>query len=68
MSADHKPASPRRPVLRPVVDSVTTIASDGSRRDLHPADVHGRFTFARRWSGWALIASRCSGGTPGWRN
>lgn len=56
MSADHKPASPRRPVLRPVVDSVTTIASDGSRRDLHPADVQGRFTTARRWSGWALIA------------
>jgi cytochrome c oxidase accessory protein FixG len=56
MSADQKPASPRRPVLRPVVDSVTTIASDGSRRDLHPADVHGRFTAARRWSGWALIA------------
>ena len=56
MSADHKPAPPRRPVLRPVVDSVTTIASDGSRRDLHPADVHGRFTTARRWSGWALIA------------
>ncbi|HEY0865130.1 MAG TPA: cytochrome c oxidase accessory protein CcoG [Lacunisphaera sp.] len=56
MSADHKPASPRRSVPRPVVDSVTTIASDGSRRDLHPADVHGRFTRARRWSGWALIA------------
>jgi len=56
MSADHQPASPRRPVLRPVVDSVTTIASDGSRRDLHPADVHGPFTRARRWSGWALIA------------
>jgi cytochrome c oxidase accessory protein FixG len=55
MSADPKPSPPRRPVLRPTVDSVTTIASDGSRRDLHPADVHGRFTAARRWSGWGLI-------------
>jgi polyferredoxin len=43
-------------LYRPSVDSVTTIAADGSRRDLHPADVHGRFTGARRWSGWALIA------------
>jgi cytochrome c oxidase accessory protein FixG len=56
MSAEHQPTPPRRPVLRPTVDSVTTIASDGSRRDLHPADVHGRFTAARRWSGWGLIA------------
>ncbi len=40
----------------PSVDSVTTIAADGSRRDIHPADVHGRFSGARRWSGWALIA------------
>lgn len=56
MSAENIPAPPRRPVHRPVVDSVTTIASDGSRRDLHPADVHGRFTTARRWSGWGLIA------------
>lgn len=45
-----------RTAVRPTVDSVTTIASDGSRRDLHPADVHGRFTTARRWSGWGLIA------------
>ena len=48
----------RRPKTRllPSVDSVTTIATDGSRRDIEPADVHGRFTHARRWSGWALIA------------
>jgi len=53
-----KPPSPRLPKTRltPTVDSVTSIASDGSRRDLHPADVHGRFTTARRWSGWGLIA------------
>jgi polyferredoxin len=54
-----KPDQPKpRPagLYRPSVDSVTTIATDGSRRDLHPADVHGRFTRARRWSGWALIA------------
>ena len=56
MSAENKTTASRRPVHRPTVDSVTTIASDGSRRDLHPADVHGRFTFARRWSGWGLIA------------
>ena len=32
----------------PNLTSVTTIASDGSRRFLHPADVKGRFTFWRR--------------------
>ena len=42
--------------LLPSVDSVTTIATDGSRRDIEPADVHGRFITARRWSGWGLIA------------
>jgi len=63
MSADPKvPTNPDNPKPRPAssyrpsVDSVTTIASDGSRRDIHPADVHGRFTRMRRWSGWALIA------------
>lgn len=44
------------PAHRPTIDSVTTIGADGSRYDIHPADVHGRFTSARRWSGWALIA------------
>jgi cytochrome c oxidase accessory protein FixG len=47
---------PRPAVHRPSLDSVTTIDADGSRYDIHPADVHGRFTRARRWSGWALIA------------
>ncbi len=42
--------------LTPSLDSVTTIATDGSRRDVHPADVAGRFTGARRWSGLGLIA------------
>jgi cytochrome c oxidase accessory protein FixG len=51
-SPKPRPAGP----YRPSVDSVTTIATDGSRRDIHPADVHGRFTRARRWTGWALIA------------
>ena len=41
---------------RPNRDSVTTIRDDGSRLFLHPADAHGRFTLARRWSGWLLIA------------
>lgn len=56
--APHSPPSPapRRPVHRPVVDSVMTINADGSHRELHPADVHGRFTTARRFSGYALIA------------
>jgi len=36
-------------------DFVTTIREDGSRLFLHPADVRGRWTNARRWSGWMLI-------------
>lgn len=55
-SAVRNPPSavPRR--AAPTLDSVTTIAADGSRRNVEPADVRGRFTTARRWSGWALIA------------
>lgn len=41
---------------KPSLDSVTTIREDGSRLFLHPADVRGRFTRARRISGWFLIA------------
>jgi cytochrome c oxidase accessory protein FixG len=41
---------------RPTRDAVTTIRDDGSRLFLHPADVQGRFTRARIWSGWVLIA------------
>ncbi len=56
------PASARPPAraaaarYAPTLDSVTTIKSDGSRRDVHPADVHGRFTRARRAVAWVLIA------------
>jgi cytochrome c oxidase accessory protein FixG len=41
---------------KPTRDSVTTIASDGSRVFLHPASVTGRFARARTWSAYALIA------------
>ncbi|MFA6959482.1 MAG: cytochrome c oxidase accessory protein CcoG [Opitutaceae bacterium] len=44
------------PFVRPNRDFVTTIREDGSRLFLHPADTRGRFTSARRWSGWLLIA------------
>lgn len=42
-------------ICTPNLDSVTTIRDDGSRRFIHPADVRGRFTSARRWAGWFLI-------------
>jgi cytochrome c oxidase accessory protein FixG len=45
-------SSPRRPNL----DSLTTINRDGSRYFLHPADVGGRFTRARRLFGILLLA------------
>ena len=41
---------------RPNRDSVTTIQADGSRPFLYPADTQGRFTKARRWSAFGLIA------------
>jgi cytochrome c oxidase accessory protein FixG len=44
------------PPRRPSLDSVTTIEDDGSRPFIYPADTHGRFTQARRWSACALIA------------
>lgn len=40
----------------PVRESVTTINQDGSRFFLHPADVHGRFTFWRRVVAILLVA------------
>lgn len=40
---------------RPNLDSVTTINSDGSHHILHPADVKGRFTSARRLVAGLLI-------------
>lgn len=36
-------------------DSVSTIRDDGSRRYLHPADARGRFTLARRITGYLLL-------------
>ena len=62
---DERPGQPTRPLVighsslgipRPNRDAVTTIREDGSRLFLHPADARGRFTTARRWSGWLLIA------------
>lgn len=58
-----KPASTTRYSYRspklaatPSLDSVTTIHADGSRPFLYPAGTHGRFTAARRWSAFGLIA------------
>jgi cytochrome c oxidase accessory protein FixG len=49
--------SNKPPVRRsiPTRDSVTTIAADGSRPFLYPADVRGRFATARSLSAWGLI-------------
>ena len=41
--------------VAPTLDSVTTIRADGSRRDIHPADVHGPFMRARAVAAWLLI-------------
>ncbi|MEM1084419.1 MAG: cytochrome c oxidase accessory protein CcoG [Verrucomicrobiota bacterium] len=41
---------------QPNLDSVTTINDDGSRYFLHPADVRGKWTYARRVFGFLLIA------------
>jgi cytochrome c oxidase accessory protein FixG len=40
----------------PNLTSVTTINEDGSHRILHPSDVKGRFTLARRLTALVLIA------------
>src|SRR6478736_6080007 len=58
MSADETNSSKSKPKsgrVAPTLDSVTTIKDDGSRRDIHPADVQGRFTKARRITAWLLI-------------
>jgi cytochrome c oxidase accessory protein FixG len=47
---------PATPPIRPNRDSVTTIREDGSRFFLHPADVRGFWTRARRASAAVLIA------------
>lgn len=50
------PPAPRRSAHQPVRDAVTTINADGSRYFLYPADARGRFTSARRWAAYLLIA------------
>lgn len=49
-------SDPKSSKKRPNLVSVTTINSDGSHHILHPADVHGKFTTARRWFAAFLIA------------
>jgi cytochrome c oxidase accessory protein FixG len=53
-----RPSPPKPPAARhvPTRDFVTTINDDGSRYFLHPADVHGRFSRLRRFTGLFLIA------------
>lgn len=53
---NHLPPAQRRSAHQPVRDSVTTISADGSRPFLYPADARGRFTTARRWTAYFLIA------------
>jgi len=43
-------------IKRPNLDSVTSINDDGSHHILHPSDVKGRFTLARRVVAWLMIA------------
>src|SRR4051812_2281060 len=46
-----------KPVHLPMADDVqSSLRADGSRNFVHPADVHGRFTKARRGVFYALIA------------
>ncbi|WP_033367686.1 cytochrome c oxidase accessory protein CcoG [Rubritalea marina] len=40
----------------PNLDSLSTINKDGSKFNIHPADVKGSFTIRRRLTAWALIA------------
>lgn len=54
LSSSKPPARPGR--VAPTRDSVTTISADGSRPFLYPADVKGRFTGARTFAAWGLIA------------
>ncbi len=41
---------------KPTIDTVTTINPDGSRYMIHPADVSGKFTYARRLFVLGLIS------------
>ncbi len=40
---------------QPNLESVTTINEDGSKFNIHPADVKGKFTLLRRLTGWTLV-------------
>jgi cytochrome c oxidase accessory protein FixG len=42
-------------IPNPTLDSVASLKADGSRNFLHPADVRGRFTLARRLTAFFLI-------------
>ncbi|MGZ3420554.1 MAG: cytochrome c oxidase accessory protein CcoG [Polyangiales bacterium] len=46
----------RLPVVGPGGERQSSLRSDGSRMFVHPADVHGRFTRARRITFYLLIA------------
>ena len=39
----------------PTLESLSTIHADGSRKFVHPADVHGRFTTWRRVAALVLL-------------
>lgn len=43
-------------IKQPNLDTLTSVNADGSKHVLHPADVRGRFTYARRLVGLALIS------------
>ena len=55
-ASSPRKTAPARHLHQPTRDFVTTINDDGSRYDLHPADVHGVFTRWRRLSALGLIA------------
>lgn len=53
--APATPQPPPRGPVAPTLDAVTTIADDGSRRFIHPANVSGPFTRWRAFVGGALL-------------
>ncbi len=59
MSVQFKVENPKSKIPKgrtgPSLDSITTINADGSHHDIHPADVRGPFTTARRLSAYGLI-------------
>jgi cytochrome c oxidase accessory protein FixG len=61
LASHFAPGTPRggvrtaKPVFRPTLETASTIRPDGSRRFVQPADVRGRFTIARKWTGILLL-------------